>query len=55
MHKKQLITAGKKLEDASKALILLHGRGASAEDILGLADHFAINDFAPGPAKPRGI
>ncbi len=46
MHKKQFVTAGKKLEDASKALIMIHGRGASAEDILGLADHFQVNDFA---------
>ncbi len=45
MHKRQLITAGKKLEDTSKALILIHGRGASAEDILGLADHFEVNDL----------
>lgn len=46
MHKKQFVTAGKKLEEASKALIMIHGRGASAEDILGLADHFQINEFA---------
>ena len=46
MHKKQFITAGKNLEDASKVLIMIHGRGASAEDILTLADHFEVNDFA---------
>lgn len=46
MHQKQFITAGKKWEDASKALILVHGRGASAEDILSLADHFKVKDFA---------
>jgi len=46
MHKKQFITAGKNLEDASKVLIMIHGRGASAEDILSLADHFEVNDFA---------
>jgi|SRR5687768_16034374 len=46
MHKKQFITAGKNLGDASKILIMIHGRGASAEDILTLADHFEVNDFA---------
>ncbi|MEP6896389.1 MAG: phospholipase, partial [Chloroflexota bacterium] len=30
-------TAGAKLDEASAALILLHGRGASAEDILSLS------------------
>lgn len=46
MHKKNIVTAGKKLEDASKVLIMLHGRGANAEDILSLADHLDVNDFA---------
>lgn len=31
--------AGAKLEEASAAMILLHGRGASAEDILSLSTH----------------
>ncbi len=38
--------AGAKLEDASAAMILLHGRGATAEDILSLSMHL---DF-PGVA-----
>jgi len=46
MHKKNFITAGKKLEDAKKVMIMLHGRGASAEDILSLAGHFQVRDFA---------
>lgn len=46
MHKKEILTAGKKPEEARKALILLHGRGASAEDILGLAQHLSVEDFA---------
>lgn len=45
MHKKQYITAGKELSKSSKVLIMLHGRGASAEDILGLANHLAVDDF----------
>lgn len=46
MHKKDLRTAGKKIAEAGKALILLHGRGASAEDILGLASNLSVSQFA---------
>ena len=46
MHRKDIRTAGKKLENAEKVLIMLHGRGAPAEDILGLASHIAVEDFA---------
>jgi phospholipase/carboxylesterase len=46
MHQKKTITAGKPLAEAKKALILLHGRGGSAEDILSLAAHLAVKDFA---------
>jgi phospholipase/carboxylesterase len=45
-HPKEIITAGKKLAQAKKALIMLHGRGASAEDILSLAPHLNLTDFA---------
>ena len=40
------VERGSALASAEAAVILAHGRGASAEDILGLADHF---DF-PGVA-----
>src|SRR6478609_2362556 len=46
MHKKNIVMAGMPLEKANKALILLHGRGATAEDILGLVDHLHVNDYA---------
>ena len=46
MHQKNIRTAGKKTGEATKALIMLHGRGAPAEDILGLASHLAVKDFA---------
>lgn len=37
-HQQQPVyTAGKSLEEASAAMILVHGRGASAQDILSLA------------------
>lgn len=46
MHKKQIISAGKELKDASKVLIMLHGRGGSAEDILSFAKGLHVPDFA---------
>jgi phospholipase/carboxylesterase len=45
MHKKNIITAGKELRQDSKVLIMLHGRGASAEDILSLASHLDVKEF----------
>ncbi len=46
MHKKELITSGKSIEEADKALIMIHGRGGSAENILTLAEHFDVKDYA---------
>jgi phospholipase/carboxylesterase len=46
MHTKNIITAGKDLAKADHALILVHGRGATAEDILSLADHLPVKDYA---------
>src|SRR5688500_7774124 len=46
MHKKNLVYAGKKLQDAEKVLILIHGRGGSAEDIISLSQHLHVTDFA---------
>lgn len=46
MHIKDLRTAGKKITEARSVLIMLHGRGAPAEDILGLASHLAVKEFA---------
>jgi len=37
---------GSPLPDARGALILLHGRGSSAEDIAGLADALSASDYA---------
>ena len=45
MHRKEIITTGKKIEEAKKALILAHGRGASAEDILNLAPFLKVKDY----------
>jgi len=46
MHTKSLVWSGIKMGEASKALIMIHGRGASAEDILTIAAHLNIKDFA---------
>lgn len=46
MHKKNIIAAGKELNAANKVLILLHGRGSSAEDILSLSSYLEVTDFA---------
>jgi phospholipase/carboxylesterase len=46
MHKKKIITAGKQVTEATKALIMVHGRGANADDILSLAQYFPVKEFA---------
>jgi len=46
MHTKKVISAGKNIDETDKVLILIHGRGGSAEDILSLAAHLNTKDFA---------
>lgn len=46
MHTKNIITAGADISAAKKALIMLHGRGAHAQDILSLANYLDVEDFA---------
>jgi predicted esterase len=41
-----VLTAGAALPQAKAAMILIHGRGADAQDILGLARNFGRDDFA---------
>src|SRR3954469_23118308 len=45
MHQKNIVTAGKELTATSKVLIMLHGRGGSAKDILSLSSHLDVNGF----------
>lgn len=56
-HRDQpVLTAGAALDRASAAVILLHGRGASAEDILGLAGEMydeRVAYLAPQAAEHR--
>lgn len=46
MHEKKVFTAGKDLSAARKVLIMIHGRGAFAEDMLSLAGYFNVKDYA---------
>ncbi|MXV51284.1 phospholipase [Pedobacter sp. HMF7647] len=46
MHKKKIKYAGLPLDGAGKVLIMLHGRGASADDILSLSNYLNVKDFA---------
>ncbi|QOG01114.1 alpha/beta hydrolase [Flavobacterium sp. MDT1-60] len=43
---KEIITAGLSLNNAKKALIMIHGRGADAHDIISIAKHLKVDDFA---------
>ena len=45
-HTKNVIGSGAPAREATHALIMLHGRGASATSIIDLADHFDLNEIA---------
>ncbi|WP_158990372.1 alpha/beta hydrolase [Mucilaginibacter sp. L196] len=45
-HQKQIITAGTPLAQAKGALVMLHGRGSTARNIISLASEFNLTDFA---------
>lgn len=46
LHTNEVLTAGLPLNKASKALILVHGRGGTAADILQLQQHLLLEGFA---------
>jgi phospholipase/carboxylesterase len=47
IHKiENTVFSGKPIQEAQKALIMVHGRGASANSILSLAEHLEVKDFA---------
>jgi phospholipase/carboxylesterase len=46
MHQKNIITAGREIGPKNKVLIMLHGRGGNAEDILSLSGHLNVKDYA---------
>lgn len=45
-HILNIKTSGKPLDQAEKALIMIHGRGGSAEDILELSQHLNVKEYA---------
>ncbi|MFZ4929529.1 alpha/beta hydrolase [Chryseobacterium sp. Mn2064] len=45
-HIVNIKTAGILLKQAQKALIMVHGRGGSAQDILSLSQHLEVKDYA---------
>nr|WP_199161633.1 dienelactone hydrolase family protein [Elizabethkingia sp. ASV34] len=45
-HILDIKTAGAPLERAEKALVMIHGRGGSAQDILSLASHLHVDNYA---------
>jgi phospholipase/carboxylesterase len=45
-HILNIKTAGVPLRQAEKALIMVHGRGGSAQDILSLSQHLNVKDYA---------
>lgn len=56
MHNYNILEKGKPLALAKNAIILLHGRGASAEDIIGLADVFVDDTFyIAAPQASNGV
>jgi phospholipase/carboxylesterase len=54
MHNYDIRETGRSLEKASKALLLLHGRGATAENILPLADFFADDSWYVAAPQATG-
>jgi phospholipase/carboxylesterase len=53
MHEELIIYAGNKI-NAKKALIMLHGRGANAEDILSLAENLEVTDYLLAAPQASG-
>ncbi len=45
-HTLDIKTSGKALDQAEKVLIMIHGRGGSAQDILSLSQHLNVEDYA---------
>jgi len=43
---KEIIKAGKSFDQAEKVLIMIHGRGGTAQDILSMAEYLNVANFA---------
>ena len=46
MHTKNLVLAGKTVSALGKVLIMLHGRGGSAEDIVSIASYLNVQEYS---------
>jgi phospholipase/carboxylesterase len=45
MHQKNILTTGKKLDEAGRALIMIHGRGSTAKNILSISSHLSVDGY----------
>ncbi|MGE5418755.1 MAG: alpha/beta hydrolase [Chloroflexota bacterium] len=54
MHRYSIAEDGASLETAANALVLLHGRGGTAEDIMMLADEFCDDTFYIAAPRATG-
>ncbi len=46
LHSKQVLTTGISIGKAKKAIVMIHGRGGSAQDIISLKDHLNLGEMA---------
>jgi phospholipase/carboxylesterase len=46
MHKRNIVEGGKRVEEAQKAIILVHGRGGDARGMIELKDYLSLDGFA---------
>ena len=46
MHQKNILTAGKELKESGKALIMIHGRGSTAKNILSTSSYLNVDGFS---------
>jgi phospholipase/carboxylesterase len=45
-HTKEIVKAGVALQDAKKAIVMIHGRGAAPQDIISLKRYLNLDDVA---------
>jgi phospholipase/carboxylesterase len=46
MHKRNILEAGLRIEEAKKAIIFIHGRGGDARGMVDLKEYLPLQDFA---------
>ena len=46
LHNKDVVSSGMQLKDAKRAIVMLHGRGATPESIISLKEHLYLIDTA---------